>query len=120
MSAVRNPLFALADRTVNPFMAAVVKSPLERFVRPRTVLLTYTGRKTGKQYTIPVWAKVDGDTLRIAVGAPGQKRWWRNLRGEGAAVSLLLGRQERTGHAVASGDVDSGVRIIVTLDPLTS
>lgn len=113
----RNPLFTLADHTLNPLMAALVRSPLERFVRPRTIVLTYRGRKTGQTYAIPLWAKVDGDTLRIAVGAASRKRWWRNLRGEGAAVSVLLGRQERTGHAVATGDADTGVRVTVTLDP---
>lgn len=114
----RNPLFTLADHTLNPLMAAIVRSPLERFLRPRTILLTYTGRKTGQSYTIPVWAKVDGDTMRIGVGAASQKRWWRNLRSEGAPVSVVLGGVERTGHAVATGDEHTGVRVIVTLDPL--
>lgn len=118
MVPARNPLFTLADHTFNPLMAALVRSPLERFVRPRTVLLTYTGRRSGQRYTIPVWAKVDGETLRIAVGAASKKRWWRNLRGEGADVTVLLARQERTGHAVATGDLDSGVRVTVTLAPL--
>ncbi len=115
--AAGNPLFTAANRAFNPLMMAVVRSPLERFVRPRTVLVTYTGRKTGHSYTIPVWAKVDGDALRIAVGLPAQKRWWRNLRGDGAPVTVLLGRRERHGHAVATGDEQNGVRVTVELEP---
>jgi hypothetical protein len=112
-----SPLLAAANRFGNPVVAAIVRSPLERFVRPRTVLVTYTGRRTGRSYTIPVWAKVKGDTLRIGVGFPSKKRWWLNLRGEGARVKVLLDRQERTGHAVATGDAEQGVRVTVEMDP---
>lgn len=110
-------MLELANRVGNPLMAALVRSPLEPLIRPRTVLVTYTGRKTGRSYTIPVWAKVDGDTLRIGVGLPADKRWWRNLRGDGAPVTVMLGRRERAGHAVASGDERSGVRVTIELEP---
>lgn len=114
---VAGPVLTAANRVANPLVTALVRSPLERFIRPRTVLITYTGRATGRSYTIPVWASVRGDTLVIGVGLPGSKRWWRNLRGDGAPVTVLLARRERRGHAVASGDERSGVRVIVTLEP---
>jgi hypothetical protein len=49
-------------QTDEPVMKALLRSPLHRLLDGTLVLLTYTGRKTGKQYTIPigyfVWGRV--------------------------------------------------------------
>jgi hypothetical protein len=50
------------------------------------MLLTYTGRRTGRAYTIPVGYFVwDADALMAFSSA----RWWTNLRDE-KPVRLLL------------------------------
>jgi hypothetical protein len=54
--------------------------------------------------------------VRITVGAPEHKRWWRNLTGAGAGVRVLLRGVERSGHAVARGDERSGVTVEITFD----
>ena len=38
----------------NPFVGALLRSPLHGFMSNSTMLLTYTGRKSGKTYTTPV------------------------------------------------------------------
>jgi deazaflavin-dependent oxidoreductase (nitroreductase family) len=60
----------------------------------RLLLLTFTGRKSGKEFTTPLRYVQEGETLRITVMYP----WWKNLAG-GATVRVLLRGQMRTGTA---------------------
>ena len=109
--------FAVMNRTANPLVKAILRSPLRRLVGGRLALVSVTGRRSGTVYTFPVEYRRDGDHVKIGVGWPDRKRWWRNLRGEGAPIGIRLGGDQRTGHAVARGDERSGVTVDVTLDP---
>jgi F420H(2)-dependent quinone reductase len=109
--------FAVFNRTANPLIRSVLRSPLHGLLSRRLALITVTGRVSGREYTFPVEHERDGDSVRIVVGWPERKRWWRNLTGPGAQVRLRLRGTERTGHAVASGDEETGVEVQVTLDP---
>jgi deazaflavin-dependent oxidoreductase (nitroreductase family) len=51
------------------------------------MLITVTGRKTGRRVTTPVQYLRDGNDLWIT--STRQRTWWRNLRG-GAEVNLRL------------------------------
>ncbi|HET6547004.1 MAG TPA: nitroreductase/quinone reductase family protein [Solirubrobacter sp.] len=105
--------FAVLNRTVNHGVKALVRRGV---AGDRLLLLTYTGRRSGREYTIPVsYVERDGGVL-IQPSKPERKRWWRNLRGAGAPVRVVLRGTERTGHAVATGDAHQGVRVTVTLD----
>lgn len=81
-------------RAMNPFVSAILRSPLHGMLSNRLMLLTFTGRKTGKRFTIPVGYTREGDTLTLFSGYS----WWKNLRG-GGSVELRLRGRERTGHA---------------------
>jgi deazaflavin-dependent oxidoreductase (nitroreductase family) len=53
-----------------------------RFRKAPTMLLTTTGRKTGKQHTVPVLYLVDGDALVVVGSYGGDDRtpaWFLNL-----------------------------------------
>ena len=53
------------------------------------ILLTYTGRRSGRRHTIPVaYAEAEGD-LVVFVGQADTKVWWRNVR-EAASVEVRL------------------------------
>lgn len=80
---------------INPFVAAILRSPLHRLLSTQLILLTYTGRKTGKRYTIPVGYARDGATLVVF----SSRSWRRNLRG-GSPVEVLLQGRRATGTAV--------------------
>jgi deazaflavin-dependent oxidoreductase (nitroreductase family) len=71
----------------NPIMIWLIKSPLHFFVSKNMMLITYTGRKSGKSYTIPVNYLQDGETLYTTSWR--ERTWWRNLR-EGKTVNLRL------------------------------
>ncbi|SRR6266852_1284148 len=73
-------------RIMNPVMKGLLRSPLHRLLDGTLVLLTYTGRKTGRQYTIPIGYFVWGEGELLSFSST---RWWTNLRG-GALVTLLF------------------------------
>jgi F420H(2)-dependent quinone reductase len=86
-------------RVVNPVISALLRSPLHRLVSRQFMLLTVTGRKTGRGYTNPVGRhESDGDFVVYAAGG-----WRHNLRG-GAAVRLTVDGRERAGHAELEED----------------
>ncbi len=103
------------NHTVNPVLRAVLRSPAHRLASGRVALITYTGRRSGRKYTIPAFYRDKGDEITIAVGWPDRKVWWRNLTGDGGDVRLVVRGQEVAGHAVATRDAgrDALVRVRV-------
>jgi deazaflavin-dependent oxidoreductase (nitroreductase family) len=71
----------------NDFIAWVLRSPFHGMLSNGMMLITVTGRKTGKKYTTPVGYYREGDTLLVMTSR--DRTWWRNLKG-GAEVGLLL------------------------------
>jgi hypothetical protein len=94
-------------RLVNPVMKAVLRSPVHGLISDKLMLLTMTGRRTGRTYTVPVWRHVsaDGDLLISAGGG-----WRHNLRG-GADVRVLLDGREHAGRAVLEEDSAQAVEL---------
>jgi deazaflavin-dependent oxidoreductase (nitroreductase family) len=82
-------------RAINPVVSALLRSPLHGVLSKQLFLLTYTGRRTGRRYTLPLGYMRDGDALLVTSQHAERKQWWRNLRG-GAPVDLhLRGRRVR-------------------------
>lgn len=91
------------QRIGNRFVKAVLRSPLHRMMSGFLMLLSYRGRRSGAEYTIPVGYHDDGDGITVLVGRAADKTWWRNLRG-GAPVSLRVRGRKVEGVAdVAAG-----------------
>ena len=107
--------FAIHNRTVNPLVRGLLRSPFHRVLSGRLALITVTGRRSGRTYTIPVGYRRSDGRVEIVAGWPERKRWWRNLRG-GAPVRIRLAGTEYGGWAVTHGDERSGVTVEVTLE----
>ena len=45
----------------------------------RLILITYTGRRTGKRHTLPVQYARSKDELIVFAGYHWHKKWWRSL-----------------------------------------
>ena len=86
------------QKLYNPIVISLLRSPLHSLMDKSTILVTITGRKSGKNYTIPVPYVHNGDTLMMI--SQREHSWWKNLRG-GAQVTLYL--QGRT--LKATGEV---------------
>jgi hypothetical protein len=100
----------------NAGVAAIVRSPRwGRLAGRGTVLITYTGRRSGRTFTIPVSCRRAGEALTIGVAFPDAKNWWRNFLGEGGPVSVRLDGVDRSGHATARRDGPRRVTVTVRL-----
>jgi hypothetical protein len=108
--------FAAWNKSGNRVVRQLLRSPLHAPFSGRLVLITVTGRRSGREHTLPVAYKQDGERLAIPVMWPERKLWWRNLR-DGAPVRLRLRGQERTGQARAREDDRGEVSVEVVLDP---
>lgn len=75
-------------RAVNVPMRAVLSLPVATPLSANLMLVSYTGRKTGKAYRQPVSYVRDGEVLLT----PGGGRWTLNLAGGRAATIRLRGR----------------------------
>jgi hypothetical protein len=85
-------------------------------VSRRLTVVTYTGRRSGRTFRIPVGYRRTGDTVTIGVRLPDAKTWWRNFTGAGGPLSLELDGVDRTGHAVTRRDAAGRVTVTVRLD----
>jgi deazaflavin-dependent oxidoreductase (nitroreductase family) len=80
----------------NDFMAWVLRSPLHGMLSNGIMLITITGRKSGKTYTTPVGYYVEGNYMWVITSR--ERKWWKNLQG-GAKVDLLIKRKPVQGFA---------------------
>lgn len=80
---------------LNRSMAWLLRSPLHRLVSGSILLLTFSGRKSGKVYTTPVSYTQQGEAIIIFTHSD----WWKNLRG--APVTLQLRGKAVQGYAEA-------------------
>lgn len=101
----------------NARVVALADSPRwRRLVGRGIAILTYTGRRSGRVFTIPVGYRRTGDKVTIAVNLPSAKTWWRNFLGDGGPLSLRIDGVDQTGHAVAHQDDRGRVRVLIDLD----
>ena len=95
------------NKIVNPLVGLILRSPLHRLMSGTLLIITYRGRKTGREYRLPVQYAQTGKIIYIVPGMPEQKTWWRNLR-EAATIQLTLRGQTQAGKAVVlQPEVDS-------------
>jgi deazaflavin-dependent oxidoreductase (nitroreductase family) len=90
----------MSFRLANTFVRAVLRSPAHRLLGDSLVLVTYTGRRSGSTFTIPVMYAEDGGDLLVYVGHSLEKVWWRNLR-KAANVRVRVRGRELAGTGAA-------------------
>ena len=74
----------------NGFNKAVLKSPLHFITSKNIMLVTFTGRKSGKSITTPVNYAQDGSIVRLT--SQPERQWWRNLKATPEVVVHLRGK----------------------------
>ena len=84
---------------LNPAVAWVLRSPLHPVLSWGLMLVTVTGRRTGRVYTLPVGYQRDGDSITVLVSRPSRKQWWRNYR-ERRPITVHVRGRTLAGHAV--------------------
>ncbi len=95
----------------NQLLTAILRSPLHGFASSGTLLITVTGRKSGKTYTVPVNYSRQGNVVSII--SRRNRTWWRNLRG-GAPVTLRLQGRDVQGWGTVIEDDEGVVKALTT------
>jgi F420H(2)-dependent quinone reductase len=90
---------------VNTMMKWMLTTPgIQAMVGQGVALLTFTGSKTGRTYTIPVSYQRDDDTVTVITKRA--RNWWRNFQSPAAVELRLAGRNFQGQAVVASGESD--------------
>ena len=78
-------------RAVNPMVRFLLRTPVAGSLREAMMVLSFTGRKSGRRYTLPVSAhRIDSDLYALVFAA-----WRLNFRG-GAPAAVLHGGKTTT------------------------
>jgi deazaflavin-dependent oxidoreductase (nitroreductase family) len=88
----------------NPFMIWLIRSPFHRLLSKNFMTLSYTGRKSGKSYQVPVNYTRQGDSL--VTFSYRERTWWRNLRGGAPVVLRLEGKDVSATSQVMEDDTE--------------
>ena len=92
---------SLLFKILNPIMKAWLKSPFHSAISDRIMIISFTGRSSGKMYSTPVSYYREGGHVVCFTHA----MWWKNI-GDGSTVEVRVRGQEIEGHAVAITDDD--------------
>jgi deazaflavin-dependent oxidoreductase (nitroreductase family) len=100
------------QRLYNPFVIALLHSPLSRLLDKNTMVITVTGRKSGKRYTLPVSYVRDGKNLLVI--SQQDRTWWNNLRG-GAQVTVSLQGHTLKARGETLTNTEMGANILLRI-----
>ena len=100
----------------NPFMIWLIRSPFHRLLSKNFMVLTYTGRKSGKTYRVPLNYTRLGD--KLVTFSYRERTWWRNLRGGASVVLRLEGRDVPATSSVLEDDADVAVALAAYLSQM--
>ena len=67
-------------KPANRLIAGVLRSPLHLVASGGLMNLTWTGRQSGKRYTVPVGYQRHSDAIVVLLSKPNDKTWWKNFR----------------------------------------
>lgn len=82
----------------NRFMSWLLNSPFHGLISGSILLIIYTGRRSGKEFSAPLNYVRDGNTLWLT--SVRDRTWWRNFREEWP-IRVLLQRKEVEGMGEA-------------------
>jgi deazaflavin-dependent oxidoreductase (nitroreductase family) len=97
-------------------MKLILRSPLHSIVSKNVMLISFTGRKSGKTFTTPVsYIRDDGEVMLFT-----HSHWWLNLK-DGAAVTLRIQGKDVSGKAEPTAEdktlVAAGLRTFLSRVP---
>ena len=95
---------------LNPVVKCLLRSPLHGLMSRNTMIVRYTGRRSGKTFEIPIsYAVIDGALVGFTAR---EGRWWRNFEQGGSAQLLVAGSwRDATAEALETGD--TGVQTLL-------
>jgi len=101
---------------INPLVVALLRSRLHFVASKGLMLLSWKGRRSGREYCIPVGYQRDDNAVIVLISKPDEKTWWKNFRLPWSAELLIQGRlRSATGTCVEPGSPEFFIRVEATL-----
>lgn len=82
----------IEERVANPLFRSLLRSPLHWPVSNWLMLLSYTGRRSGRQFTFPVAYKRFAEEI-VVVTPMEDGNWWRNFQDRQRCTIWLRGTE---------------------------
>ncbi len=111
---------SLPHGLVNPAIVRLLGSRLHFLLSGGTMILTVTGKKSGKGYDVPVNWIPSGDGALVCFTGKGWSGWWRNIDAEETPVAVTLRGERLAATARLVGDpeaVERGLRLFLARFP---
>ncbi|WP_040518658.1 nitroreductase/quinone reductase family protein [Gordonia neofelifaecis] len=110
--------FQRVARGINKLVAPLLTAPVVGGALSKSMTeITYTGRRSGKTFSLPVsYQRRGADEVIVGVAMPDKKNWWRNFQPGPSPIGIRLDGVDRTGSAVAKTG-EKGTAVFITLDP---
>lgn len=89
-------------RLINPPVRWLLRSPLHGLMSKNTLLLEFTGRKSGRALSTPISYHVKDGAAHCFTSR--EFKWWRNLREEQPVQLTIRGQKWRSVPVVESSD----------------
>jgi hypothetical protein len=104
---------------MNPLVVALLRSRLHVLASKGLMVLSWTGRKSGREFSIPVGYQREGDSVVVLISKRGEKSWWKNFREPWPAELLIRGRvRSASGVRVEPGSEEFFRWVELTLSQL--
>ena len=105
----------MTNTIANPVVLMLLKSRAGEVCGRRLAVVGYVGHSTGQPHGLVVQYQLDGSTVRVHVGLPERKRWWRNFTTPHPMSLRLAGRDHQVlAHVERDGDA---VTVTAELQP---
>ena len=100
----------------NSIIEWLLKSPMHGLASKNMMLISYTSRKSGQEFTTPVnyWQVSGKDGELLLTTSKPERLWWRNLSGGWPIVLYLRGNSINALGTIVE-DIDERVRLFSTL-----
>ena len=92
---------SLLYRFINPPIKVLLRSGLHRLLSDNTMILEFTGRKSGRVLSTPVSYRLDDGNIKVFTGT--ESGWWRNLVARPEVLLTIKGLRS-TYHATVNTD----------------
>src|ERR1700743_3946040 len=71
-----------------PIVALAASPRFGKMLRRSITLITYTGRRSGRTFSMPVAYRRRGEEIEIAPNMPDATTWWRTFLGDRGLLAL--------------------------------
>ena len=92
---------------MNRLVVSLLRSRLHGVASRGLMVVSWSGRNSGRHFSIPVGYQQDGDIIMVLLSKPAEKNWWKNFRSPWPAELLIQGRSRTAmGQWVVPGSAD--------------